>query len=124
DHRARRRNRQSAYGLWEGKGPLQEHGKGLAKIQQKHRQELDRLPETIAKGKVYPLISKHTGELDPNRKAIVYGSYIAFLSQHENGWAVTSHYDNETDMRKLLKEAEKIRATSRRLPKRQVSRGH
>ena len=109
---------------WEGKGSAQEHGKGLAKIQQKHRKDLLRLPETIAKGKVYPLKSKHTGKMDPNRKAIVHGSYIAFLSKHGDGWAVTSHYSSERDLRKVLEDAEKIRATTRRLSERQAERGH
>ena len=109
---------------WEGKGEAQEHGKGLAKLLQKHRKELDRLPETIAKGKVYPLKSRDTGKDDPNRKVIVHGAYLAFLSRHQDGWAVTSHYASEIDLRKVLADAEKIRAATRRLPKRQVSRGH
>ena len=86
---------------WEGKGEAQEHGKGLAKLLQKHRKELDRLPETIAKGKVYPLKSRDTGKDDPNRKVIVHGSYLAFLSRHQDGWAVTSHYQAEETARAI-----------------------
>ena len=63
---------------WEGKGAAQEHGKGLAKILQKHHKEVDRLPETIAKGKVYRLKNKYIGKEDSNRKAIVHGAFIAF----------------------------------------------
>lgn len=86
---------------WEGKGEAQEHGKGLAKILQKHRKELDRLPETIAKGKVYPLKNRDTGKDDPNRKVVVHGSYLAFLSRHQDGWAVTSHYQSEETARAI-----------------------
>ena len=93
---------------WEGKGEVQEHGKGLAKILQKHRKEMERLPETIAKGKVYPLKNRDTGKDDPNRKAIVYGSYLAFLSRHQNGWAVTSHYQAEETARAIRASRQKI----------------
>lgn len=87
---------------WRGKGPLQEHGGGLAKILQKHRKEMERLPETIVKGKVYRLKHKHTGKEDPDRKAIVYGAFIAFLRRNKNGWDVTSHYNSEVTARAIV----------------------
>lgn len=80
---------------WEGKGKELEGGKGLAKLQQKHRKELDRLPETIAKGKVYRVKSEKTGTFDDRVRAIIHGSHVAFLSRHGNGWAVTTHYESE-----------------------------
>ncbi|MGN0890767.1 MAG: hypothetical protein ACI4W7_03855, partial [Candidatus Spyradenecus sp.] len=86
---------------WEGKGKEQANGKGLAKLQQKHRNELESLPETIAKGKVYRVKSEKTGEFDDRVRAIIYGSKIAFLSRHEGGWALTTHYTSETKAREI-----------------------
>lgn len=86
---------------WEGKGEAQEHGKGLAKLLQKHRKELDRLPETIAKGKVYRVKSEKTGAFDDRVRAVIHGSHVAFLSRHGDGWAVTTHYESETKVREV-----------------------
>lgn len=86
---------------WEGKGEAQEHGKGLAKMLQKHHKELDRLPETIAKGKVYRVKSEKTGTFDDRVRAVIHGSHVAFLSKHGDGWAIVTHYDDERKAREI-----------------------
>ena len=86
---------------WEGKGIEQEHGKGLAKLQQKHRKELNRLPETIAKGKVYRVKLKEGAGFSERVCAIIHGSYVAFLSKHGDGWAVVTHYNDEKKAREI-----------------------
>lgn len=85
----------------EGKAPAQGHGRGLAEILQKHRKAFDRLPETIAKGKVYRVKLKDSDAFSERVRAIVHGTYVAFLSNHGNGWAIVTHYDDERKAREI-----------------------
>ena len=86
---------------WEGKGRAHEKGKGLDKIAQKHREEMEALPETIAKGKVMRIKHEKTGEFAEDAVAIVHGSNVAFLSRHGDGWAVVTHYSDERKARQI-----------------------
>lgn len=87
---------------WEGKGPALEHGKGMKKLVQKHADELESLPETIEKGRVYKIKSDKTGEFTPYACAIIHGANVAFLSKNDTGWVVTSHYETESTARKII----------------------
>lgn len=87
---------------WEGKGPALEHGKGMKKLVQKHADELESLPETIEKGRVYKIKSDKTGEFTPYACAIIHGANVAFLSKNDTEWVVTSHYETESTARKII----------------------
>ena len=78
-----------------GEGRAMEHGTGLAKLEQKHPQDIPALPGTLAKGEIMPTTrgARAGGPYDPNRRAIVHGDYVAFLERKDKRrWKIATHY--------------------------------
>ncbi|MGN0833047.1 MAG: DUF935 family protein [Kiritimatiellia bacterium] len=91
---------------WEGKGKAMEHGAGLLKIQQKHKNEMAQIPETIAKGTVTPLTVKGKNVIDKDGIAIINGTNIAILSRSKGEkWRLITHYKSDSDAKKITEAA-------------------
>ena len=86
-----------------GTGSGMEHGTGLAKIKQKHGRDIHALAETLAHGEIMPTTkgTKVGNPYDPDRKAIVHGTYVIFLQRKGNRrWKVSTHYKSANDATK------------------------
>ena len=93
---------------WLGKGKGMEHGSGLLKIEQKHRKELDRLPEVIAKGKVYPAPREKPRARAEDWICVVYGSTAVYLERvGKKRWTVRSVYTDAKKVEKIISGGEK-----------------
>ena len=83
-----------------GVGTGMEHGTGLSKLKQKHGQDIHDLAETLAHGTIMPTTkgTKIGEPYDPDRRAIVHGTYVIFLQRKgDRRWKVSTHYKSASD---------------------------
>ena len=98
---------------WRGKGPGQEHGSGLLKMDGKHFKEFPAAPETIIKGEIVKLEDHdHPGHEDPNAIAIIHGTNIAILNRKpgKKRWGLFTHFKSESGARKRIETSKKLEA--------------
>ena len=98
---------------WRGKGPGQEHGSGLLKMDGKHFKEFPAAPETIIKGEIVKLEDHdHPGHEDPNAIAIIHGTNIAILNRKpgKKRWGLFTHFKSESGARKRIETSKNLEA--------------
>lgn len=99
-----------------GVGKQQEHGTGLAKLRQKHGQDIHALAETLAHGEVMPITkdTKAGSPYDPDRKAIVHGDYVIFLARKgDRRWRISTHYKSAGEAAKAEEIKQWLRSGDR-----------
>jgi hypothetical protein len=98
---------------WPGKGPGQEHGSGMLKMEGKHLRELAAAPETIVKGEIVKLEDRaNPGHEDPDSIAVIRGSNIAILNRKpgKDRWMLFTHFTSDTGARKRIEASKKLEA--------------
>ena len=98
---------------WRGKGPGQEHGSGLLKMDGKHFKEFPAAPETIIKGEIVKLEDHdNPGHEDPNAIAIIHGTNIAILNRKpgKKRWGLFTHFKSESGARKRIETSKNLEA--------------
>ena len=91
-----------------GEGKDMAHGNGLAKISQKHSNEIGALPGALAHGTIFRLRPGNDPAMpfDDSQRAIVHGTTSVFLERKDkNRWMITSIYTDAAKARKIEKAA-------------------
>lgn len=91
-----------------GVGKGMEHGNGLAKVMQKHGNELAAIPHALAHGTIYRVRPGNDPRkpFDDSQRAIVDGTTSIFLESKGKGkWFVTSVYTDLAKARKIERAA-------------------
>ena len=91
-----------------GVGKGMEHGNGLAKVMQKHDNELAAIPHALAHGTIYRVRPGNDPRkpFDDSQRAIVDGTTSIFLESKGKGkWFVTSVYTDLAKARKIERAA-------------------
>ena len=70
----------------------------MDKLKQKHLIDLERLPKTLAQGKMYRVRYNNIPGEDfrENARAIISGDYFAIVSRKSDGrWKIDAHYKDK-----------------------------
>ena len=95
-----------------GEGEAKIPGKGIAKLYQKHDEDIPPLPEALIYGEMMPLFHYDNPDLDLmiHRRCIVYEDYCCFIQEKPNGhWFIDSFHRNPEDAARIRENAEIIK---------------